>query len=1116
MKKILTLSFALLTFNLFAQLPDGSISPDFSLDDLGGTTHELYDYLDEGYSAILDFSATWCGPCWNYHQAGVLEDVWSEVGPDGTDQVMVFMIEADPGTTPPCIYGPSGCSGGSIGDWTAGVDYPILNPEAGDAATVNSDFSINFYPTLYGVAPNGEIYELGQTSVSDWISWTAHSFQMHNTTWEVNDQDCTSSYIDLQPAGGEGEIQYQWSNGSTEQDLFEVEPGSYTVTMTDENDYEVVKGPIEVISNNFSDLELIDMGNVSCQGQSNGYIEVNGTGGSGDFEYEWSNGANSPMIEDLPGGDYELTLIDTGTGCEFEFEFEIEEPEDLEYEYELINPECGSSENGSIEFEVEGGTYPYTYNFDDFDTQDEYITLEPGSYEPTIIDANGCQIDVVAFEIEQTDAPVAMSQAIGNFSCVEDTVYVNVSSSSSGPNIIYSWYDQSNTLIGNAPQVQVDSAGMYTLEVLDASNNCLSTSSVMVTEDYNEPVAMASSMGDIDCNNSTTMLVSNGSTSDSSTVYTWTTMDGIIISSPNATSVEVGSAGNYVLTIDNIYSGCSQSATVTVDESDIPELTLSGDNEFCGGSTTTLCVNENGGETASWFVGGNMISNDFCVTVSDASEIEVYLTNDVTGCQSQDVVVTTVLNTPEIALNGDLNICDGQSSMLCLDNPNNHGINWMINGTAISTDNCINIDASSDIQVMMTDMSTGCQSNEVYSSVVSANPTLTLDVPNILDCNNSSSMLNLTSDATSVVWYNAQNVAIGTTESVAVTEAGQYTAIATNDLGCTTSEMVTVEANLDELPVANYQYMAVEYTFTFEDMSMGEVTNRQWDFGDGNTSSDVSPTHTYAAAGYYNVSLVTTNSCGESRTQQEVLAITDLQLTTSVSDVLCFGESNASVQLGLGGGLPGYTYEWTTPQGGTLTDANISSLDAGTYNLVVTDAAGQTIEREIVIEEPELIAVSGTIVNTTSSSSDGSISLNVSGGVAPYEVSWSNGDTGMILSGVPQGEYKATITDSNGCITEEVYTVSGTTNVSELDFIESFDVSPNPAVTFIQLNVELNQLKPLQLSLISLDGKVIQRSNKNAKVINERIDLTDIPNGIYLVELRSQNSVDIKKVIVAK
>ena len=91
------------TFNASAQLANGSIAPDFSTVDMNGNEHRLYDYLDQGYTVILDISATWCGPCWNYHSGGTFEEVWAAHGPAGqpgvspntTDDVMILWIEGD-------------------------------------------------------------------------------------------------------------------------------------------------------------------------------------------------------------------------------------------------------------------------------------------------------------------------------------------------------------------------------------------------------------------------------------------------------------------------------------------------------------------------------------------------------------------------------------------------------------------------------------------------------------------------------------------------------------------------------------------------------------------------------------------------------------------------------------------------------------------------------------------------------------------------------------------------------------------------------------------------------------------------------------------------------------
>ena len=83
MKKILLIAIAALFIfsNAQAQLPNGSIGPDFTATDLNGNTINLYtDFLDQGIPVIMDVSATWCGPCWSFHQGHALKDIYMTYG----------------------------------------------------------------------------------------------------------------------------------------------------------------------------------------------------------------------------------------------------------------------------------------------------------------------------------------------------------------------------------------------------------------------------------------------------------------------------------------------------------------------------------------------------------------------------------------------------------------------------------------------------------------------------------------------------------------------------------------------------------------------------------------------------------------------------------------------------------------------------------------------------------------------------------------------------------------------------------------------------------------------------------------------------------------------------
>ncbi len=88
MKKLLLSILLLASLNMAkAQLPDGAIAPDFTLTDINNVTHNLYNYLNQGKKVYIDVSATWCGPCWNYHNTHALDDLWAQHGPAGAPGV---------------------------------------------------------------------------------------------------------------------------------------------------------------------------------------------------------------------------------------------------------------------------------------------------------------------------------------------------------------------------------------------------------------------------------------------------------------------------------------------------------------------------------------------------------------------------------------------------------------------------------------------------------------------------------------------------------------------------------------------------------------------------------------------------------------------------------------------------------------------------------------------------------------------------------------------------------------------------------------------------------------------------------------------------------------------
>jgi hypothetical protein len=183
MKKIyISIVCMVLAFNLNlrAQLPDGSIGPDFVGTDINGVEHHLYDYLDSGKVVIIDFFTTWCEPCWEYHNSGILDEMWELYGPDGTNEVMIFQIEVDNDCGMNELLG----NGNSQGNWIEGVPFPTIddlpNPENPPYGTIIGDlYETTYIPTIYIICPsritNEDHYEDGYLTAAE-----LHAFIIDN------------------------------------------------------------------------------------------------------------------------------------------------------------------------------------------------------------------------------------------------------------------------------------------------------------------------------------------------------------------------------------------------------------------------------------------------------------------------------------------------------------------------------------------------------------------------------------------------------------------------------------------------------------------------------------------------------------------------------------------------------------------------------------------------------------------------------------------------------------------------------------------------------------------------------------------------------------------------
>ncbi|MFH1319448.1 MAG: T9SS type A sorting domain-containing protein, partial [Bacteroidota bacterium] len=164
------------------------------------------------------------------------------------------------------------------------------------------------------------------------------------------------------------------------------------------------------------------------------------------------------------------------------------------------------------------------------------------------------------------------------------------------------------------------------------------------------------------------------------------------------------------------------------------------------------------------------------------------------------------------------------------------------------------------------------------------------------------------------------------------------------------------------------------------------------------------------SVGTYTVTV--TDSCGTVITDSVVINEPAL-LTTSISgtDVNCNGAGDGTATVTPSGGTSPYYYLWNNNQA----NSTIIGLFPGNYTVNVTDFNNCLSSDIITINEPPALILSMLKTDATCGNADGSATLTASGGTTPYAYLWSNGNTGTTITGLADGIYSVTVTDTNSC-----------------------------------------------------------------------------------------------------
>ena len=191
---------------------------------------------------------------------------------------------------------------------------------------------------------------------------------------------------------GRGEpYKIEWSHGLTDRlHAEDLSPGTYSVKVSDQfNCHQTLYFEIKSNSESFELKE--ELTHISCSNEPKGAISITTTGGKAPYNFLWSNGKTSEKITDLSAGEYGLTVTDAN-GCSISKTYTIEAAEPMTISAEISSALlCADAENGKIVLDIQGGTAPFTFSWDNGSKEKDLENVPSGEYTVKITDQLGCE-----------------------------------------------------------------------------------------------------------------------------------------------------------------------------------------------------------------------------------------------------------------------------------------------------------------------------------------------------------------------------------------------------------------------------------------------------------------------------------------------------------------------------------------------------------------------------------------------------------------------------------------------------------------------------------------------------------------------------------------------------
>lgn len=734
------------------------------------------------------------------------------------------------------------------------------------------------------------------------------------------------------------------------------ESGTYELQTISSNDcMGIAEGVAMIDYSNFEANAVVE--DITCPGELLGSISVVAQGGSPPYYYEWSNGVeNISFQEGLPPGDYNITVTDDN-GCSRILNVHLESPVEEFPEIEGPFKLCPGTE---VPLTVTGNFEEYYWN--NGQAGNETMINQPGEYEVTVVDENGCLVStsVDIDELEIPDVKILGDTVL----CDHDTLHLELNDSF----LEILWSDESDHT-----QLEVTEPGIYSVTVMNEAG-CMGSDEIIITENAISPLSITGALSF--CEGGQTILHATGMFGS----ILWSTGwegDTIIVDQPGPCAITA---------IDE--NGCFHSDSVTVIETDehIPDIT--GNQGVCPGDTIQLTV-LGIYEEFSWTTGetSNSILVDspglYGVTVSDGN-----------GCFGEAMIEVEAFDLAEPVILGQSPVCLGDTIVLSI-------------GEEFETYQWTGGNAGSSLEIYEAGLYT--VTVEDFNGCLGSDTFLLENFPIVIDtlkeniCQGESYFFNdQLFDEAGIYWDTLENVSATGCDSILMLdlevlpvsidsfftqifegEAIEFGNELIDQSGIYSDTLLSEVSGCDSIEVLVLE--VVPYNAIYDTL---DFVICQDDFINFNGQH-------YNEQGVFNDTIFSQTS-----SEPDSVFLLNVEITTSSIDTirmkLCSGDSI----------LVFGNWEF---EAGIFRDTlnNVNGCDS----IILTELFYSDLQLEIETVEniycPEVPS--------------GKLEVNPLGGVPPYDIVWNTGDTTGILDQLVAGVYAVNVTDSYGCLAGSAY-----------------------------------------------------------------------------------------------